>query len=194
MKSYCAKLFSGCCVALLVAATAGAATVAAQPARWRPYALIVDLSDLPKDYSCEDLWYKFRDVLKSLGANPQMRVTPYRCGHVPGERTRSPRVELFFKLPEALAGKEARWHDVYVNSAEVSLEPGAPASFTDADCELMRQIKDVLLPALPVRVVAYRLSCEAPSRHQPDFALTVQTLRPVAAVAMQRSTHAGAGG
>lgn len=183
-----------CCAALLAAASGHAATGVAQPARWRPYALIVDLSDLPKDYSCDDLWYKFRDVLKSLGANPQMTITPYRCGHVKGEPTRSPRVELFFKLPEPVTANEASWHDLYASSAKVNLEPGMPRSFTASDCELMRQIKDVLLPALPARVIAYRLPCEAPSRHGPDFRLTVQTLRPVATVSMHEGTHAAAGG
>jgi hypothetical protein len=183
-----------CCAALLVAASGYAATADTQPARWRPYALIVDLSDLPKDYSCDDLWYKFRDVLKSLGANPQMTIRPYRCGHIKGESARSPRVELFFKLPEPLTAKEASWHDMYASSAKVKLEPGMPRSFTDSDCELMRQIKDVLLPALPARVVAYRLSCEAPPRHGPDFSLTVQTLRPIATVSMHENTQVAAGG
>jgi hypothetical protein len=182
-----------CCAALLMG-SAYAATGTPQPARWRPYALIVDLSDLPKDYSCDDLWYKFRDVLTSLGANRQMTVTPYRCGHVKGEAMRSPRVELFFKLPEPLTAKQASWHDLYASSAKVKLEPGMPRSFTDSDCELMRQIKDVLLPALPARVVAYRLPCEAPSRHRPDFSLTVQTLKPDATVSMQGGTRAAAGG
>jgi hypothetical protein len=187
-------MLGACCAALLTAASAYAGTGAVQPARWRPYALIVDLSDLPRDYSCDDLWYRFRDVLKSLGANPQMTVTPYRCGHARGESTRSPRVELFFKLPEPLAAKEASLHDLYVSEARVNLEPGAPRSLTDSDCELMRQIKDVLLPALPARVAAYRLSCKAPPRHPPDFSLTVQTLLPVATASMHNGSHAAAGG
>jgi hypothetical protein len=151
--------------------------------------MIVDLNELPKEYACDDLWYKFRDVLKSLGANPEMKVTPYRCGRGAGELAHSPRVELYFKLPEALTGDQARWHELYASTARVSLEPGAPASFSGSDCELMRQIKDVLLPVLPARVIAYRLSCQAPPRHGPDFILTIQTLRPLTAIAVQGTTH-----
>jgi hypothetical protein len=193
MKFGGTMFFGCCCAALLVTVTASAAMGGPEPARWRPYALIVDLTDLPKRYACDDLWNKFRDVLKTLGANPEMKVTPYRCGRGAGDLARSPRVELFFKLPEALPSNEAHWHELDASTATIRLEPGAPASFDDSDCELMRQIKSALLPSLPARVIAYRLTCQAPPQHGPRFSLTVQTLRPVTVV-MQGTHAAPAGG
>jgi len=62
-------------LACAIACSAGAALAAtsaptppAEPAQWRTYDLLLQFRDLPKTYSCDDLWYRFRDVLLTLGA------------------------------------------------------------------------------------------------------------------------------
>jgi hypothetical protein len=162
-------------LAALVGASAAAAPVIAQPAEWMPHDMVIDLQNLPKRYSCDDLWYRFRDLLLKLGARPQMRIFAYRCEAALGDRARSPQVHLQFQLPEALHGKEARWADMRATETTVRLGPGEPASFDASDCELLRQIKDTLLADLSTPVVSYQLPCEAAkaSRH---FGLSVETL------------------
>ena len=154
-----------------------------EPARWRTYAIIVDLDDLPRTYACDELWYKFRDLLKVLGARSDMSVMPYRCGHSLGARGRSPRVELRFALPEALPSAEARWLDLKARNGTVRLRPGDPSSLNRSDCALMREIKDTLFPLLPVHVTDYRLACAAPPFRGPSFTMSVQSLRPDSSVA-----------
>src|ERR1700749_1723011 len=46
------------------------------PAVWAPHELIVNLHDLPKHYSCDDLWYKFRAILLTLGARQDLEILP----------------------------------------------------------------------------------------------------------------------
>ena len=70
---------------------------AAQPAEWLQHDLIVSLHNLPRTYSCNDLWYKFRDVLLAIGARADYKILPYDCG------SRSPQVQLNFMLPQALS-------------------------------------------------------------------------------------------
>jgi len=160
-------------------ARAGAADEATgQPAAWMPHELIVRLNHLSKRYSCDELWYKFHDVLLEIGARPDMKILPYRCERALGEAARSPSVELQFQLPEVLHGKLARWADIRVVTSVVTLEPGHPASFDASDCDLLRQIKDTLFTRID-RPVSYHLACRAPAIHEPGYSLSVATLKPV---------------
>jgi hypothetical protein len=90
-------------------AYAAAGGPSAQPAEWRTYDLVVDFHDLPRTYSCDELWYKFRDVLRKLGARAYMTISPNRCGYVGGGEARSPHVEVKFQLPQPLPGGETRY-------------------------------------------------------------------------------------
>ena len=163
---------------------APAAAPAAEPARWRPYDVIVELHDLPKSYSCDELYYKFWEMLWALGAGSNMKVLTYDCEHrlertAQGAPARSPRVQLQFTLPEALPGGDARWADLKAVRRTIRLEPGHPHALDSSDCALLEQIKDTLLRALPVEVVGSRLDCAAPARSA-YFSVSIRTLTPEA--------------
>jgi hypothetical protein len=74
--------------------------------------------DLPQRYSCDDLWYRFRVILLSIGANPNLKVVPYHCD------SRSPKVQLQFSLPEPVNGAQARFADLRAVNDTITLEPG----------------------------------------------------------------------
>jgi hypothetical protein len=166
-------------LACVIASWAGAAhaeasaatTPAAVPAEWRTYDLLVQFRDLPKTYSCDDLWYRFRDVLLTLGARAYMTLTPYDCGYVGGGEARSPRVELKFQLPQLLHGEDTRYAQMSAVNREVRLAPGTPHSLRAEDCELMKQLQNTLLAALPVQVTAAPFSCSGPAS---TYSLTLQ--------------------
>jgi hypothetical protein len=160
-------------------AQATAAQEVGQPAVWRAHDMIVSLHNLPKQYSCDDLWYKFRDVLLALGARADTKILVYRCGDSAGALTRSPSVQLQFSTPELVKGAKVRWAQIEASSKTIRLAPGQPASLRDSDCELMRQIKDGLLPELTERVISFDLACAAPRPSRWPFNITVQTLTPV---------------
>jgi hypothetical protein len=153
------------------AATSTAAPTA-EPAQWRTYDVLVPFHDLPKTYSCDELWYRFRDVLLTLGARAYMTITPYDCGYIGGGEARSPRVELKFQLPQLLHGQDTRYAEMSAVSREVRLVPGTPHSLQAGDCELMQQLQGTLLAALPVQVTAATFSCSGPGA---TFALILQT-------------------
>lgn len=144
---------------------------AAQPAEWRSYDLLVPLQNLPRTYSCDDLWYKLRDVLLKIGARAYMTITPYHCGFVGGGPATSPSLELKFQLPTVLTGSATRNAQISVVDEAVRLAPGSPASLTDKDCQLVRQLQGTLFSALPLHVTAADFSC---TRAQPSFALNVK--------------------
>src|SRR6185437_7963048 len=136
---------------------------AVQPAAWIPHDLIVSFDHLPKVYSCDDLWYKFRDVLRAIGARSDMRILAYQCGAQYGALAHSPQVHVHFFIPQALNRAQSKWADINAQTRTVRLGPGNPASLTSADCELLRQMKDGLLAALPDRVTGFNLACAAPA-------------------------------
>lgn len=145
--------------------------------------MIVDLNDLPKQYGCDDLWYRFRDVLLSVGARSDLKVFPYQCN------TRSPRVHLQFSLPKVVSGADVKYASLEAASETIRLEAGHPRSLDVSDCALLQQIKDTLLPALPLRVVGYRLTCVAPTASHRPFYLSVQTLSPASQTPRQVAAH-----
>jgi hypothetical protein len=156
-----------------------AAPAPGRPAQWRSHDIIVDLHNLPTRYTCDDLWYKFHDVLLALGARPDMKILTYRCGPQLGKLADSPSVQLQFSLPELLDAGQARWADIDVTARNVRLSPGHPGSLRDSDCVLLRQIKDKLLAALPEQVISFNLACAAPKSARWPFNVTVQALTPV---------------
>jgi hypothetical protein len=164
------------CITITRAVTA--APVGTAPAVWMQHDLVVRLHHLPKSYSCDDLWYKFRDVLLVLGARPDPTILVYQCGPALGVLAFSPEVRLHFSIAQTLTDAQARPPDVNVTPQTVRLEPGHPASINPSDCELLRQMKNSLFAALPDRVVSFQLACDAPPTRYP-FNVAVEMLAPV---------------
>lgn len=148
-----------------------------QAAVWLPHDLIVKLDNLPKRYSCNDLWYRFRDVLLAIGARDDLKILPYRCESQLGPEARSPEVHLSFSLPQTVTGRQEKWADVSVARRTVELRPGSPATLDASDCDLLRQMKAALLPAIDVGVKSYRLDCSDPASAQ-RFDLSVSAWVP----------------
>jgi hypothetical protein len=163
---------------------AAAAAPQPQPAVWMQHMVQVQLRDLPKNYSCYDLWYRFREVLQKIGARPDWKITTQGCVFSGNTQVRSPQVQLEFYFPEALPPAQVKWSDVKAVPGTVLLEPGsAPNSLDRSDCELVRQIKDALLPALPVQVLDARIECGAAASPTRPYRITIQTMTAVTAAA-----------
>ncbi|HVW70066.1 MAG TPA: hypothetical protein VHB68_13905 [Steroidobacteraceae bacterium] len=162
-------------VSTAASVSAGAAPQLGQPAVWTNHDLIIALHDLPVQYSCDDLWYKFRDVLLALGAQPTLSILVYQCGNTAGELGRSPKVHLEFATPELVQGAQARWAQLEAAPRKVVLTPGRPASLRESDCELLRQIRDGLLSQLTRLPSGFEPACTG----RPPFKITVRALTPV---------------
>jgi hypothetical protein len=156
----------GCCTAAAAgdpsrAGGAQSVTATAQPAEWQTFDVLVDFQNLPRTYSCDELWYKFRDVLIQLGARTYGTISPYDCGTSHGGEARSPHVEVAFQLPRVLHGAAARYAQISVIDSSVRLTPGSPRSLGAYDCEFMKQLHDLFFPALPLRIETAEFNCAA---------------------------------
>jgi hypothetical protein len=143
------------------------------------HSLLVSLSDLPQAYTCNDLWYRFRDVMVAIGARPT-KILTYDCADKVPAAHASPRVELGFRFPTVLSGANERYADFRGSVTAVRLTPGNPRSLTADDCELMRQITSELFHALELPVSEAHFTCAARPGSSATFAVTVQALLPQA--------------
>jgi len=166
-------------IPVICTVAAGAAPATGKPAVWTPHELIVDLRNLPKSYTCDDLWYKFKGILSALGARQDVEILPYRC------ESNSPKVQVKFSTPRLVPAAQAKWADLNAVEREVQIRPGSPEKLDSGDCELMSQVKSSLLKNLGTEIVAYRLPCKAPRKAgEAAFNLTAKVLQPVPAAAV----------
>ncbi len=140
------------------------------PAEWETFDILVDFQNLPRTYSCDELWYKFRDLLQKLGARADMTITPYDCGYVGGGQALSPHVEVEFQLPRLLQGAATRYAQMSIVQKSVRVTAGSPSSLGAHDCEFARQLIDRFFPALPLQVSTSDFSC---SSNPPSYAITI---------------------
>jgi hypothetical protein len=173
-------LLAGVVLGVTMAGPLHAADPNPQPAAWMEHTVLVNLQDLPKTYSCYDLWYRFREVLEKIGARADLKITTQSCFFSGSAPAPSPHVEAHFYLPEALKPAQARYADVQAVPRTVILQASTDAHSLDkSDCVLLSQIKDKLLPALPVQVTDAHLDCSAPDSHKHGYRVSVQTLQAV---------------
>lgn len=162
-----------CLVALAPACAwaRGAPPVKAQPAVWRAYDLIVDLDNLSRTYTCDQLWYVFHGILLRLGVPiDTLNVLPYDCSPTPSGDLRSPRVQVSFRMPAVVHGASVKWAELSAVRRVIAIRPGEPKWLEPTDCRLLRQIRETLLASLPVKVLHSDLDCGAGER----FGVTVR--------------------
>jgi len=147
--------------------------VSARAALWRTYDMLVDLHDLPRTYTCDELWYEFHGILLRLGAWPySINILPYNCSPSPSGAMRSPNVQVRFQLPVFLHGVALKTAPAEAVERTVLLAPGEPKTLHSSDCQLMRQISQSLLASIPVHVDDEHFDC-SPSVQAAPFTVRV---------------------
>lgn len=145
---------------------------AVRPAIWRTYDMIVDFQNLPRTYTCDELWYEFHGILLRLGAPlASINILPYHCSPSPSGYMRSPHVQVQFQLPFVVQ-PGVSGAPIKAVERTVRLSPGKPKTLHASDCQLLEQIDNTLLASLPARVDAAHFDCSAPASRG-RFAATV---------------------
>ncbi|HEX5459197.1 MAG TPA: hypothetical protein VFX20_04430 [Steroidobacteraceae bacterium] len=151
-----------------------AAAAAPRPALWRTFNMIVNLQNLPRTYTCNQLWYELHGILQRMGAWPySINILPYNCSPTPSGYMRSPDVQVGFQLPFFLQGAAAKTAPAKAVERTIRLSPGEPQTLHSSDCELMQQLSQTLLASLPVRVDEQHFNCSAPPPRAADFTVTL---------------------
>lgn len=155
-------------------ATSQASAAAGRPALWRTYDIIVNLRNLPRTYTCDQLWYEFHGILERLGAWPySMNILPYHCSPTPSGDMKSPDVQVRFQLPIFLQGPAVKWAPAKAIERTIRLSPGEPKTLQASDCQLLQQIERTLLTSIEARVDEKHFDCAAPPRRSANFNVTL---------------------
>ena len=174
---------------LLVAGILGSAAASAVsppvPAYWAVHDEIAHLENLPKPYSCDELYYILQAVLEEVGARPGARILPFGCSGTPGTSSTEPtRVELRYELPKPLAVTAPA--SVMATLSTVRLTPGHPSSLHPDDCQLVKDLTTTLLPSIGSHIESNHLNCAGVQGSSPGFSVTLQAWKAVSTPA--RST------
>lgn len=144
-------------------------------ATWITRNIEVNLQNLPKTYSCDELWYKVRGVLLALGARDYLSVAPYGCGPGAANGGRSPTLQIRFQTLRVLTGANIKWAETKAVRKTVRLGPGSPKKLDAGDCALLSQLNGTLIAYLHLPVVATDLQCSNP-RSARRYSVSVKTI------------------
>ena len=129
-------------------------------------------------YSCAGLETNIRAVLQHLGARKDLAVRAYGClgGYNQPGRTAIVDVDFYSLAPSADANAansvQARWTPVTVSANH-------PNSIGDGDCELIREMKDILSENFSLRNLRYRTDCRPRAMNTNDFSVDAKILKPL---------------
>lgn len=146
-------------------------------AYWAEHNEIDELDRLPHPYQCDDLYYKYRDVLLRVGARPGMKIYTYGCirqGKMTGD---TPHVDLTYATPREMPDPRSP-AELQARRATVHLAPGEPKSLKPDDCALLDAMRQTVLASIAGGMDAQALPCDdrRASRH---YGLDVPALLPV---------------
>ena len=150
-----------CVFALLIGTTASVAPAADAPAAsdhelavWVPLQLVFRYTPLTTAYSCSGLEQRVKGLLIKLGARPDLEARGYGCTKLTG--------------PDPLAGVRIKMNvlepagtrpGLAVHWRRVNLLEDRDLLSAAADCELIEQIAQKIVPLFTVRNVDYHAAC-----------------------------------
>jgi hypothetical protein len=136
--------------------TAAVADGAAQAAVWAPKEVVFQYVGFTTKYSCDALQAKMKRLLLKLGARDDLRVTSYGCTRLSGpDPLAGVRIKMNVLQPAAAASAQA----VSANWKSVDLLANRDPFDAAADCELIDQIEQKVLPLFTTRNVDYAATC-----------------------------------
>jgi hypothetical protein len=147
--------------ALLICTTASAVPAADAPAAsahelavWMSLQLVFRYTPLTTEYSCSGLEQRVKALLIKLGARPDLEVRGYGCTKLTGpDPLAGVRIKMNVLEPAgARPGLAAHWR-------RVDLLEDRDLFSAAADCELIEQIAQKIVPLFTVRNVDYHATC-----------------------------------
>ncbi|MGA8707075.1 MAG: hypothetical protein WB646_08825 [Steroidobacteraceae bacterium] len=138
-------------------------------AYWAEHEEVDELGKLPRAYGCDDLFYKYRDILLKLGVRPGIKIYTYGCTRPGQPASGTTKVDLTYDLPHPAPTGFKAYH------RSVTLTAGDPKSLTVDDCALLDDMRQTVIAAISNQVDAHGLDCGS-GHHHKKFKLTVQTL------------------
>jgi hypothetical protein len=163
-KHFCASLsraiaLAGACTwtAASVAAAAPAADQQPVASTWQHRSATFHYFGIISSYSCAGIEDHVRSLLLYFGARADLKVKANGCPHeiAPG-RVASLDADFYTLTPAA----DSRTPDtVGAHWTALNVNPWRPIIMSDGDCELMAQMKELIVKNFSLRALSYRTDC-----------------------------------
>ena len=174
-----------CSLLLALAAQAAPTAEPGPAATWQPRKLEFTYMGITARYSCDGIEQKVRDILVTLGARKDVHVRASGCdmgaGSGLGRISRTAMVEAEFNalVPEASGATPAAAAHVRTAWVPVELRADRPRFLGAGDCELIEQLRDVLLKDFTLRNTEYRAACFPHQVSTGSYAVKTEALQAV---------------
>ena len=132
-------------------------TSAGESAVWVPKELIFNYREFTTRYSCDGLQERVKTLLRSLGARSDMKVQGFGCTRLAGP---DPLANVRIRINVLQPAQGQADHTVPAHWQTVELPPERDPTQRAADCELIQQFRQQVLPAFTARDVAGSTTCE----------------------------------
>jgi hypothetical protein len=153
----------------------GSSSAGPDSAVWVPKEFTFTYQGFTALYSCDGLRDKMRRVLLELGARPDLEVSNYGCTSLSGpDRFPGVRVRMNVLQPAGTQSEPA----VAAHWEKVDLLARRDPIDATADCELIGQIKQQILPLFATRDVDYSSICQKRQLVPGGTRLTAEVLVP----------------
>jgi hypothetical protein len=147
-------------VSLCAAAAESAAPSAdAQPAVWARKELAFVFMGFTAHYSCDGLREKIRHALTELGARGDFQLSYSGCSSPSGTPDPFPGVHITMHVLQPAGAAENGAEAVGTHWRRVDLHLDRDPVWEAADCELLEQIKQKILPLFATRNVDFASNC-----------------------------------
>jgi hypothetical protein len=142
-----------------VAADDGATPGQAQPAVWTPKELTFVFMGFTAHYSCDGLRDKISHVLGELGARSDFKVDYYGCPSGFGKPDPFPAVRIKMQVLQPAGADDKGTGVIGAHWRRVDLHLEKDPVWEAADCELLEQIRQKILPLFAPRKVDVASNC-----------------------------------
>ena len=146
---------------------------AEESAVWVPKEVLFNYREFTTRYSCEGLQERVKALLRSLGARSDMMVSGVGCTRLVGP---DPLANARIKINVLQPAHGRVGHTVAAHWQTVDLPPERDPTQRAADCELIQQFRQQVLPLFTTREVAGNTTCEPRNIVPGSTGLKVQVL------------------
>jgi hypothetical protein len=178
-----------CCAVGLPSLAADPAPGAPVPGTWVFHEDTFFYYGLTSLYSCSSIEDKVKDILVDLGARKDAVVLANGCPHgelAPG-RSANVRAKFYTLVPANDAGATGAVSAVSAHWTALELSPRHPSFVGDGDCELVRDMKDLLSKNFSLRDLNYRTDCVPYELQLNGFAVTGEVFKALPPARVSRT-------
>lgn len=158
-KLFLSLLAASCLLQTGIASTQGPAEQTENvQAQWQPHKLDFQFMGFRTYYSCTSLEDRLEQLLRDLGAKPDVHVSATGCS--PSEISRTITARIRLSMPANAGSAVTADNPVFpAQRKTVTLAIHSGRQIGAGDCELLEQVRDQLLPALQLKIVKDDLHC-----------------------------------